>query len=273
MTLRKKYNKATLSEALKEVSVSFKEEINGYLIGGLAMIYHGAKNATKDIDIVFQDEIQAKAFKDNMLQLGYDEIDLKSEEYERLKTFTIIEKPNGFRFDVFIRSVCDGLILSDGMKERAEDINLPGNFKLSIVSIEDIFLFKSVTDRDDDLADMEVLTRSKLDWEIIRNELIEQPNQWRWYTIFYQNLIALEEDYSISSPLKDEFGEKAEISIAMGLLISKLENQPLTRNELVMSIDKTDISFSNKVIESLIEQNVIEEKEGFFNLKTATPHE
>lgn len=273
MTSREKFDKKTLTQALEEASMSFKEEITGYLIGGLAMIYHEAKNATKDIDLVFEDEIQAKAFRDNMLELGYDEIDLISEEYGRLKTFTIIEKPDGFRFDVFIRTVCDGLTLSEGMKERAENIKLPGNFKLLMVSIEDIFLFKSITNREDDLDDMEILSRARLDWEIIRNELSNQPNQWRWNTIFYQNLVALEEDHSVSSPLREEFEEKAEVSIAMGLVITKLENQPLTKEELIRIIDESDTSFSNKVINALIEQNIIVEKESVFDLKTTTPQE
>ena len=273
MISRNKFDKETLIQVLEEISMSFKQEITGYLIGGLAMIYHDTKLVTKDIDLVFENDGQAKAFRDNMLQLGYEEVNLVSEEYERLKTFTIIEKPDGFRFDVFIRSVCDGLILSEEIKKRAEDIKLPGNFKLLMVSVEDIFLFKSITSREDDLDDMELLSRTRLDWDIIRKELSNQPNQWRWYTIFHQNLVALEEDHLVSSPLREEFEEKAEVSIAMGLVITKLENQSLTKEELLRSIDEEDPSFSNKVIDALIEQDLIVEKDGVFNIKTTTPQE
>jgi hypothetical protein len=222
---------------------------------------------TKDIDIVFENEEQAVLFGKNMLKLGYEEVDLITEEYERLKTFTIIEKPDGFRFDVFIRSVCDGIVLSEGMKYRAADVELPGNFRLFIVSKEDIFLFKSITNREDDLADMNILTRARLDWQIIREELSCQPDQWRWNTIFFQNLVALEEEYSVLSPLRDEFEEKAEISVAMGLILAKLENRTMTRTEMVESLDEDDVTFTNTVINSLFEHNLIKEEDGIIFLE------
>ena len=41
--------------------------------------------------------------------------------------------------------------------------------------------------------------------------------------------------------------------------------------ELMIAIDEEDPSFSNKVIDALIERELIVEKDGVFNLKTTPP--
>lgn len=251
------YSEDYLKRELDNISSSFREEVTGYLIGGLAMIYHGAKNATKDIDIVFENESEAMTFKENLLRNGFETVNIVSSEYEKMKTFSIVEKEGTFRFDIFIRCVCDSLILSEGMMKRATRVSLSGPFNLFVISLEDIFLFKSITNRRDDLRDMSIIASAGLDWEIIDSELRGQPDQWRWYTIFFQNMLALEEEYSILSPLKSRFRKEAEISVAMYVIILKLENKPHTYDELLGIIGTKDEPFFIEVINHLKEKNII----------------
>ena len=266
MTGRKVYSEDYLKRELDNISSSFRDQVTGYLIGGLAMIYHGVKNATKDVDIVFENEFEAMTFKENLLRNGFKTVNIVTNEYEKMKTFSIVEKSGTFRFDIFIRCVCDSLILSKGMIKRATKVPLSGNFNLFVISLEDIFLFKSITNRNDDLRDMSIIASVGLDWEMIDNELRGQPEQWRWYTIFFQNMLALEEEYSILSPLKSRFEKEAEISAAMDVIILKLESKPHTYDELIGILGTDDETFFRDVINRLKEKNIIFMKNGHYFL-------
>ena len=59
MPVRKKFERDKLIEALDEISKQLKKPIEAFLVGGLSMIFHGAKLATKDIDIVFSNQEDA----------------------------------------------------------------------------------------------------------------------------------------------------------------------------------------------------------------------
>ncbi len=251
------YPQDYLKREVQAISMMFEERITGYLIGGMAMIFHGAKNATKDVDIVFENESEAVTFRDALVRNGFMAVNIVPDEYARMKAFSIIERTGSFRFDVFIRRVCDSLILSEEMKGRATRAPLSGNLDLFVLSLEDIFLFKSITDRSDDLEDMSIIAGAGLDWETIDAELRGQPDQWRWYTIFYQNMLALEEDYNIQSPLKDWFRKEAEISTAMNVVIQKLEHKSRKYDELMSIFGEDDESFFKEVMDLLKEMNII----------------
>ena len=87
MTGRKVYSEDYLKRELDNISSSFRDQVTGYLIGGLAMIYHGVKNATKDVDIVFENEFEAMTFKKNLLRNGFKTVNIVTNEYEKMKTF------------------------------------------------------------------------------------------------------------------------------------------------------------------------------------------
>ncbi len=257
----RKFEKETLFSEIEYISRSLDEEIEIFLIGGLAMIHHGLKAATKDIDIVFSDGRKAVKFQENLIGNGFVRTDPISREYRRLEAFSMFEGSAGYRFDIFVQRVCGKMILSGKMRERSKVISLPGKLVLNVVSTEDIFLFKSITGREDDLADMRMIAISGLDWDIIDEEMRNQPNSWRWNVMFYQSLLALEEEYSIRSPLMEKFGKEAEISAGIEIALSKLERQPTPYSELLKAIDQ-DVVFSKDVIDRMRELDLIHEESG-----------
>jgi len=266
MTTRKKFEKSLLTDEIELLSKSLTDEIEIFLIGGLAMIYHGLKNATKDIDVILNNKSQAIIFRENLKLNGFSKTNPINNTYSKLEAFSIFEKPNGYRFDIFIKKVCGKLVLSNKMKDRSNNIYLAGKLNMNIISLEDIFLFKSITNRDDDLADMSIIAGAGLNWDIIRDELRGQPDSWRWYVIFYQNLIALEEKYSIQSPLKGQFEKDAEISIGVEVALLKLQQGPMLFSELLRAIDDNE-DFSREVINKLKKFDLVYVENGLLFLK------
>ena len=138
---------------------------------------------------------------------------------------------------------------------------LPGKMRLYVVSPVDIFVFKSITGRDEDLKDMVSIADKGLNWDIIDEEMRDQPNSWRWNVMFYQSLLALEEEYSIRSPLKDKFRKEVEISAGIGIALSKLEEHSIPYSNLLETID-LDVGFSKDVIDRMRELDLILEENG-----------
>lgn len=80
------------------------------------------------------------------------------------------------RFDLFTKVICNALFLTDEMKSRAETMAF-GKLVLHLLSLEDVFLLKSITEREGDLEDMATIIRrgGDLRWgEILKTYLTEE---------------------------------------------------------------------------------------------------
>lgn len=166
------------------------------------MIFHGVKTVTKDVDIIFNSEPNLKAFLTAATATGMKNLSDLPEDYEDLNAYYISDSENGVRLDVFLNQVCNALILSKGMKERANIVYELPNITIRACSKEDIFLFKSITLRDDDLDDMATMAEKQLDWNTIDIEVKTQPDSRKWMKRMLERLMDLEDDYGITSPLR-----------------------------------------------------------------------
>lgn len=78
---------------------------------------------------------------------------------------------------------------------------------LSILSLEDIFVFKSITQREGDIEDSSEIVKKGIDWNIILKEITGQINHSNievWITFLNERLDVLDERYSIKSPIKKQ---------------------------------------------------------------------
>lgn len=207
----KLFDEDELDRAIEEIDEMLKEETKVYLIGGLAMIYHGSKTSTKDIDLVLKDKEDYNRLKQALTRSGYESIQEKTDEYQGLNAKIVMDDPEKPRFDIFLNEVCGQLWLSEGMVERSESIMNLDNLRLHILSREDIFLFKIVATRDRDMDDASVLFESGLDWPTIRKETEIQSELTgkKWFPLLYQCLEEFEEEYSLTSPIKEDVYERA----------------------------------------------------------------
>ena len=201
MTKRKKYSKSELIPVLEEVSKHLETETTAYLIGGLAMVLRGYKAITYDVDIVFDTDEDLNRFMSAAEKAGLKSISDKSAEYVQLGPQHILENPAGIRMDIFYKQVCNGLILSEDMKQRAQTKLEFHNLTVHAMSAEDIFLFKSITMRDSDLEDMFRIAQMELDWNIIEIEIRKQPNSKEWFPRIRERLMDLKDEYGTDSPL------------------------------------------------------------------------
>lgn len=150
------------------------KKITAYAIGGTAMMFLGFKDATLDIDIVFESEKDRVAFKEAVKSIGYLEMDA-IKIYGARRNSPEMLKLNDERFDLFVVEVID-FIFSENMRQRAEQIHqFADNLILKIADPHDIILMKCATDRIKDKDDaMRIINSTKINWGIIIDEAKKQ---------------------------------------------------------------------------------------------------
>ncbi len=191
-----------IEESLTRIGASLRHDVTAYLIGGCAMILYNAKVATKDIDIVLMSDEDAEAVASALSGVGFAQAAPDDDIYRRLGTTTMMHDDKGTRFDIFVRTVCRKLRITDGMVSRSTRHAVYGRLTLNLVSPEDIFLFKSVTERAGDLDDMALLAERGLDWDVILSECANQSNDVILESFLAVRLQELEESKGIVSPIK-----------------------------------------------------------------------
>ena len=197
-------NFTQIYDAFEEIDNCITKKINIYLIGGAVLLYHGAKPGTKDIDLIVNSKEEYESLI-NTLKKNDFALEKPTKEYHKLNLENILIKDN-YRFDIFNKIVCNNLFLSENMIGRAKLIKEYRNIKLFVCSLEDILVFKSITDRDGDVDDCQSIARTNPDWNIVLEEIIYQTKKSGndvWITWFEERLNLLE-DRKIDIPiLKD----------------------------------------------------------------------
>ena len=213
MTQRRSFNKNYLQQEFDRLDAK-TQPITLYLIGGGAMAFYGLKDATKDIDIILTNLDQLSSLQNALSTLGYKKPaqNFITKTYCKMQTNAIMENTDGFRWDLFINKVCNALMLSEGIKQRAKPLYKGSNLTVLITSKEDIFLFKGITEREADLDDMRILAETGLDWKLINKECQTQSAAAGvpWEMALSQNLQDLSERYHIDSPIAKELRKVAE---------------------------------------------------------------
>jgi hypothetical protein len=197
-----------------------------FIIGGLALISYGLKEATKDVDVVVLGPRDLDILIKSLATIGYHSLEdsFVSKSYENMEISKIMENRDGFRWDIFHRSICKKLSFSKNMASRAAEFYSRKKLVLSIASKEDIFLFKGITEREADLDDMRLLAESGLDWQVVENECAHQSDASGkiWEDALLQNLIDLREKYHIRSPIEKKLRRIAEAKLGEGLIVESI---------------------------------------------------
>jgi len=161
-----------LDELFNEVDKSLRENVHFYIIGGAVMLYHTIKTATKDVDIVVDSPREFIATEKALRKINFT-TKLPMAEYKKFDINQIFIRGD-FRIDLFQRTVCKGFILSDGMRKRAQKVRELNHLTIYLCSTTDIFMFKTFTEREGDIADCISLTQSDIDWDAMLDEINKQ---------------------------------------------------------------------------------------------------
>ena len=190
-----------LEDMLKRVGNALPREIDAYLIGGCAMGFRGLKNETKDVDIVLLSRSDLDTLGATLTSLKFSQ-DTDLEEFYLSAVMVFTQKDS--RIDLFVRDVCKSLIFTDRMVKRAQLYKKLGKMNIYLVSNEDIFLFKGITDRAKDIDDCAVLLKERLADDVILDEMTKQAQRAYWCFFVYEKLCIMEETLGLQFPLREK---------------------------------------------------------------------
>ena len=260
MAKRRSFNKNYLQQEFGKLASKINQPITLFLVGGGAMAFYGLKDATKDIDMIVNDKAKLKTLTTALKRLDYGNPDsvVITRAYNKMQANEILENADGFRWDIFIKKVCNALTFSDAMKTRAHDVWAKGKLKIQIASKEDIFLFKGITEREADLDDMRLLAESGLDWKTIKQECQNQSSLSGvlWESALYQTLLNLKEKYHIESPIEKPLRDAAERKLIEITLTKEIEKGNNTVKSITQKI-KEPQSFVRTELKRLANKRLI----------------
>jgi hypothetical protein len=256
--MRRRFDSEYIESELRRVGRQLETELTVYLIGGGAMSFRGLKETTKDIDLIVTDGDDLRVLQAVLLDNGYDIVKEPGEEYDDLGAQRILENDDGCRIDIFNQQVIDKLVLSEGMRRRSEAYLDAGGLSVALVSSEDIFLFKSVAGRTDDIEDMFALVQTELDFGVIEDELEQQIDllgQELFVTHANEALLELEEQHNISTPLAERVSEITE-RVYRELEVLQAFDESISRSELEVAVELSPEDV-DEAIEHLAEKDVV----------------
>jgi len=197
------------NKLLANVAKRLKGRVTAYAIGGTAMMFLGIKDATLDIDLVFDTEEDRKAFKEAAKEIGYKEQDSIVVYGAEKKNRPEMLKLKNERFDLFLNKVIH-FIFSDDMKKRTGQTNQYGeNLILKVASHNDIILMKCATDRLKDKDDARKIIEAKeINWESIINEAKNQVALGETTAIFELGEFLEHLKYKMDQPIPAEIISK-----------------------------------------------------------------
>ena len=185
-----------------ELDKKLSHHVNLYIIGGAAMLYRGLKPATKDIDVIVSTKTEFDELQNILLSANFIAT-IPGKEYERFSLNQIFVRDD-FRIDLFQNNVCDKFSLSENMRKRAQTIIEHKYLRVHIISNEDLFLFKTITEREGDIDDCIQLLQQKLSWDDILEELKHQTKEHNvWITWVAERLNLLQEKNLTIPIMKD----------------------------------------------------------------------
>ena len=205
MTDRRNFNREYIEKELERLAATLPKKTAVFIAGGAAMAFYGLKEATKDIDVVVESKAKVDSLASTLHSLGYvDPRQGLTVNYTQMKTSAILENPDGFRWDMFEQVVAGKLRLSKGMIKRSQKLLYRGSLQARLLSKEDIFLLKSVTERDRDIEDMGIVAESGLNWDAVEKECRFQASHSVvvWEDALCNRLMELREKRGIASPIE-----------------------------------------------------------------------
>jgi predicted transcriptional regulator len=243
--LRDYHPEESLRSGLEQLGEALETEVDAYLLGGGNLILRGLKDSTKDLDIVVEDREDFMALGETLRGMGYEERRDLEEAYEKLDPAVVFEREGSPRYDIFVETVAGALQLTEEMRGRVDRTVEYGGLRLHLLSLTDIFLFKSITEREGDFEDSALITRQAgIDWGQLFEEVKRQDDVTGQYFSFavLDTLDILKQRENIDPPIHSQL---VSYCLEKALLVSLQE--PKTIRDLRAELDFPDHRIYNKL--------------------------
>ncbi|MBI2657203.1 nucleotidyltransferase [Candidatus Woesearchaeota archaeon] len=188
----------------KIIGSQLKSRVECIAIGGSAMMFYGAKAATKDVDLVFLKKEDLDAAKNILYNSGFDERkNIKGifrEDEAAGKPVMMDGKDT--RFDLFLNEVI-GFKVHEKTIERLREVHEFGNFMVKTASPEDVLMMKGCTERERDRDDAaELIRKFNINWSVILDEVSKQAKIGiaAFPILLYDFLTELRDDFKVDIP-------------------------------------------------------------------------
>jgi len=202
---RKHFGSENIEHYLGMLGDNLRTPVEVVLIGGGAMSFKGDKEATKDVDMVVRSKSHFNEIIYSAKKNGFENRTRGFPDYRKLEA-TVLVNDDEFHIDLFLQTVCKRFRVHEGIIERTAPFKQFGLLDVRLLSDEDLFLSKSVTERDHDLLDMYVLYLKGIDHKRIMKEM-DLQNKFSgtlWEAFMVRKLDEMEEKFNIMVPWKEE---------------------------------------------------------------------
>jgi len=259
MEQRPQFRRAYILKEFNKLADKIIKRTKVFMIGGGALAFYDLKEGTKDVDVIVQTPIELKALSSALPTIDYHIVIKPTREYEEIGASIIVENPDGFRWDIFHMQVMNALTLSKNMVSRSTTIFKKRRLTVHQLSKEDLFVFKSITERPSDLEDMRAIAEAGLNWEIVLQEIVNQSDASGrlWENALYENLRELKNRYGIASPIE----KKVENILAQKLdeleVMRQIKNGKKTVNGIATNSEEMSASLVRKALKRLEEKGKI----------------
>ena len=188
----------------KIIGNQLKAKVECIAIGGSAMMFYAAKNATKDVDLVFLKKEDLESVKEILFNSGFNERKnikgiFREDEYS---SKPVMMEGTETRFDLFLNEVI-GFKIHEKTIERIREVHEFGNFMVKTASPEDILMMKGCTERAKDVDDAaELIKKININWNIILDETSKQNKIGiaAFPLLLYEFLTELKDKYKVEVP-------------------------------------------------------------------------
>lgn len=225
------YPKERIVTCFQEVDKRLREDVAVYLIGGANLTLRNLKGTTPNIDAFVDPEDYDELLR-ALRQMGYMEREYPGTPYEAIEADAIMEKDDYPRWVVWKDRVANSLRLTAEIEGRSTKARQYDQLRVFLTDPRDIFLFKSVMERDTDFEDAALVARhANIPWEDVFEEIKNQDDVSR-KKLSFSLLNLLSEVYEVEFPIDSDLASY----VLENALILKLK-EPRTIKELRRELD------------------------------------
>ena len=173
----------------KLIGTELRKRTEVLVIGGSAMLFYGAKTATKDVDIALSEKNRKEIVK-ILERIGFEKRQIVLDEKHDTKNKPILTIRNNMRLDLFSEEIFS-FRLSENIFARVKEVHEFEKLVVKVASPEDIILLKCATDRAGDRIDaLSIIKKFNINWDVVIQECLWQTEHGKkMFVIFLLDFV------------------------------------------------------------------------------------